>query len=130
MGCGAAIVVEGRLLLLRRSTEPEAGSWGLPGGKVDLFETAAAATAREIHEELGIAIVPIDLLCLCDHIDETNGVHWVAPIFLLTAFLGEPHIREPQKHDGLQWFALNALPSPLTSPTLSALRALRARAAM
>lgn len=33
-GCGAAILDgQGRLLLIQRLREPEAGAWGLPGGK-------------------------------------------------------------------------------------------------
>jgi 8-oxo-dGTP diphosphatase len=56
VGCGAAILVDGRILLVRRTGAPEAGRWGLPGGKVDPFETVAAATAREVAEELGVAI--------------------------------------------------------------------------
>jgi hypothetical protein len=40
---------------------------------------------------------------------------------------GEPSIQEPEKHDGLGWFALDALPEPLTAPTRGALPHLRAR---
>lgn len=127
VGCGAAIVVDGRILLIQRLTEPEAGCWGLPGGKIDLFEAAPAATAREIEEELGIAIDPSDLLCFVDQIDDVAGTHWVAPVYLVTAFSGEPRIVEPEKHGGLGWFALDALPAALTVPTRVAVRALRAR---
>jgi 8-oxo-dGTP diphosphatase len=62
VGCGAAIVADGRILLIRRLTAPEAGHWGIPGGKIDLFEPAPAAAAREIAEEIGIMIEPRDLL--------------------------------------------------------------------
>ncbi|MGF7149090.1 ADP-ribose pyrophosphatase YjhB (NUDIX family) [Sphingomonas zeicaulis] len=126
-GCGAAIVVDGRILLVRRMKEPEAGAWGLPGGKIDLFESAAAATRREIAEELGIAIAPVDLLCFVDQIDEAAGTHWVAPVYLVTNFIGEPVNLEPTKHDGMDWFALDALPERLTTPTRAAVAALRGR---
>lgn len=44
-----------RLLAARRSSPPElAGSWELPGGKVEPDEDAAAALHREISEELGV----------------------------------------------------------------------------
>jgi ADP-ribose pyrophosphatase YjhB (NUDIX family) len=56
VGCGAAIMRDGKLLLIQRRREPEAGHWGLPGGKVDLYETMAAAAEREIFEELGLTI--------------------------------------------------------------------------
>ncbi|MFF7866883.1 (deoxy)nucleoside triphosphate pyrophosphohydrolase [Streptomyces qaidamensis] len=52
---GAALVEDGRLLAARRSAPAElAGRWELPGGKVEPGETADAALARELREELGI----------------------------------------------------------------------------
>jgi 8-oxo-dGTP diphosphatase len=125
LGCGAAIVMEGRILLVRRLTEPEAGCWGLPGGKVDLYETVAAAVEREIEEELGISIEASKLLCLVDQIDKLKGEHWFAPVFLVTNFTGDAKIRELDKHDGLAWFSLDAVPDALTRSTIEALRALR-----
>ena len=129
VGCGAAIVRDNALLLLRRKTEPEAGCWGLPGGKIDLFEPAATAAEREIDEELGIGIECRDLLCLVDQIDREAGTHWVAPVYLITHFTGEPRNCEPQKHEGPCWFPLNALPDRLTTSTRAAVAALRQRRA-
>ncbi|MFV0623026.1 NUDIX domain-containing protein [Sphingomonas sp. ac-8] len=126
-GCGAAVVVDGRMLLVQRNRAPEPGHWGLPGGKIDLFETAAAATEREVMEELGIAIVADTLLCFVDQIDRDAGSHWVAPVFLVRDFQGTPVNREPEKHAAVAWFALDALPQALTTPTRVALAALRAR---
>jgi ADP-ribose pyrophosphatase YjhB (NUDIX family) len=124
VGCGVAIVVDGRILLLQRLTAPEAGCWGLPGGKVDLYETVSAAAAREIREELGILVATDRLLCVVDHIDRASGQHWVAPVYLATSFIGEPTLIEPAKHGGLAWFPLDAVPAALTTPTVVALRTL------
>ena len=56
-GCGAAIRDgSGRLLLIQRLKEPEAGAWGLPGGKIDFGERSEDTARREIEEELGIVI--------------------------------------------------------------------------
>ncbi|WP_182085467.1 NUDIX domain-containing protein [Aureimonas sp. ME7] len=127
LGAGAAIVRGGKLLLIRRRNAPEPGHWGLPGGKVDLFETAAAAAEREILEETGIRVEATELLCNVDQIDRDAGTHWFAPVYFITEFVGEPTIVEPNKHDGLDFFPLDDLPSPLTAPTLGAIRALRRR---
>ncbi|PZR47048.1 MAG: DNA mismatch repair protein MutT, partial [Stutzerimonas stutzeri] len=40
LGCGLAILREGKLLLYRRLRAPEAGAWNIVGGKVDHMERA------------------------------------------------------------------------------------------
>ncbi|WP_019832206.1 NUDIX domain-containing protein [Sphingomonas sp. PR090111-T3T-6A] len=126
VGCGVAIIVGGRILLLKRATEPESGCWGLPGGKVDLYETAAVAARREVEEELGIVVETGELLCFVDQIDRAGGTHWVAAVYLAEAYAGTSRILEPEKHAGLDWFALDALPAPLTTSTVAAMAAWQA----
>ena len=46
----------GRLLLVQRANDPEAGRWTLPGGRVEIGETPAAAAAREVAEETGLRV--------------------------------------------------------------------------
>ena len=124
VGCGAAIIVERRLLLIQRRHAPEALHWGLPGGKVEWLEPVTDAVAREVLEELGIRIRPERLLCLSDQIDPEAGSHWLAPVYLVDAFEGTPRLMEPDKHADFGWFALDALPAPLTLGTRLALPAL------
>jgi 8-oxo-dGTP diphosphatase len=53
--CVGAIAVDaGDLLLIRRGTEPGAGRWTVPGGRVEVGETLAEAVVRELAEETGI----------------------------------------------------------------------------
>jgi len=46
----------GELLVCRRKKEPAAGTLDLPGGFVDIGETAEEAAIREIQEELGLCV--------------------------------------------------------------------------
>lgn len=125
LGCGAAIIRDGHILLIQRVKEPEAGHWGFPGGKVDFLETVEHAVTREIAEEVGIHIREMTLLCVVDQIDPHNKIHWVAPVYKVSKFDGEPHLVEPDKHLGLGWFSLKTLPELLTVATCSALPLLR-----
>lgn len=123
-GCGAAIHdADGRLLLIQRLKEPEAGAWGLPGGKIDFGEPVQQAVVREIAEELGVTIALERLACLTETIDAGDGAHWVAPVYHAVITSGAPKVMEPEKHGGWDWFALDALPSPLTTPTRQYLEA-------
>ena len=58
--CVGAIVNDdtGRLLLVRRGHEPEAGRWSLPGGRVNAGESDQQAVVREVHEETGLWVEP------------------------------------------------------------------------
>ena len=125
LGCGAAIVRNGCLLLVQRLRPPEALHWGLPGGKVDWLETVPDAVAREVWEELAIRLRDLRLLCVVDQIDRAAPEHWVAPVYTTATFEGEPRLVEPDKHAALGWFALDRLPAPLTIATTTAVAALR-----
>lgn len=122
-GCGAAILDDqGRLLLIQRLRQPEAGAWGLPGGKIDFGERSVDTARREIAEELGIEIEILGLACIAETIDGGDGRHWVAPVYDARIRAGTPQILEPEKHAGWGWFALDELPSPLTQAAVSWLR--------
>jgi ADP-ribose pyrophosphatase YjhB (NUDIX family) len=126
VGCGVVVLREGKLLLLKRVNDPEAGCWGLPGGKVDWMEPAAVSAARELKEETGVTAGPMTLLCAADHIDPEAGEHWVAPIYLATSSTGEAVRREPDKHADIGWFDPADPLSPLTITARAALEALNA----
>jgi ADP-ribose pyrophosphatase YjhB (NUDIX family) len=49
-------MVEGGIVLLKRSIEPRLGSWVFPGGFVDRGEAVAAAAVRETLEESNLRV--------------------------------------------------------------------------
>lgn len=125
VGCGAAIVDNGRILLVRRRRPPEAGHWSLPGGKVDFLETIGDAIRREVSEETGLAIRLLRPLRLTEMIG-LDGEHWVSPVYLAAVEAGEAVNREPDKIDSVAWFPLDAPPAPLAQAAREAIAAIRA----
>ena len=126
LGCGAAIVDESSILLVRRRRSPEANHWGLPGGKVEPGEGVEDAVIREINEELGLTIRLGRWICTVDHLDDGTGQRWLARVYAATIMSGVPRICEPHALAAVDWFALDRLPAPLTLATIQAVRALGA----
>ncbi|SEO71682.1 ADP-ribose pyrophosphatase YjhB, NUDIX family [Trujillonella endophytica] len=58
VACVGAVVHDaaGRLLLIRRGTEPGRGLWSVPGGRVERGESLVAAVEREVLEETGLPV--------------------------------------------------------------------------
>lgn len=125
LGVGACIVREGRLLLFRRLRAPDQGCWSIPGGKIDFLEPIEAGLRREVAEETGLILGELRLLCVTDQIYPETPEHWVAPTYLAESFTGEAVNLEPHKHEGMDWFALDALPAPLSRAVEATLPALR-----
>ena len=92
--CVGAIAVSGeRLLLIRRGRGPAAGSWSLPGGRVEAGETLAEAVLRELAEETGLEGVCDELVGWVERMGPDH--HFVILDFAVTVL--EP--REPTAGD-------------------------------
>jgi ADP-ribose pyrophosphatase YjhB (NUDIX family) len=59
VACAGAVVHDaaGRLLVIRRGTEPGRGRWSIPGGRCEPGEDAATTAVRETREETGLVVV-------------------------------------------------------------------------
>lgn len=128
VGCGLVIQrADGQVLLCKRVKAPEAGHWNIVGGKVDQGERSADAARREAEEESGLTIGAVDFLCWTEEIIATDSQHWMSMIYVTRDFAGEPRLTEPDKLSDIGWFALDALPQPLSVFAAKAFAALEAR---
>jgi ADP-ribose pyrophosphatase YjhB (NUDIX family) len=66
----AAVVFDnrGRVLLVKRGTEPMKGHWSLPGGLLELGETLIEGVKREIFEETRLIVQPEAIVEVVDRI--------------------------------------------------------------
>ncbi|ESZ85800.1 MAG: NTP pyrophosphohydrolase [Blastomonas sp. CACIA14H2] len=88
---GLMLDPEGRILVQQR---PEgtamAGLWEFPGGKIEPGETPEAALARELGEELGIAVAPTDCVPMTFASAPLGNRHLILLLFRCSAWQGEP----------------------------------------
>jgi len=62
LAVSAAIIHDGRVLIVRRARPPAGGIHTLPGGVVEAGETLDEAVRREVREETGFEIDPVSLI--------------------------------------------------------------------
>jgi 8-oxo-dGTP diphosphatase len=92
VGVGGVVVSGGRTLLIRRGKEPLLGRWVIPGGTVELGETLEAALEREMMEETGLKVTPLEVLTVFDRIHregDTVRYHYVIVDYLCRLVSGE-----------------------------------------
>jgi 8-oxo-dGTP pyrophosphatase MutT (NUDIX family) len=70
-----ALILTGRVAGLRS----HGGQWALPGGRIDTGETPVLAALRELHEEIGLALAPRDILGTLDDYPTRSG-YLITPV--------------------------------------------------
>ena len=91
VGVGAVVVHQGRVLLVQRGTEPLKGRWSIPGGLIEVGESLHEAAAREVLEETGLIVEPVELVELLDRIHregERVRYHYVIADYLCRVVSG------------------------------------------
>lgn len=83
---------DGRVLLVRRAKPPLEGRWSIPGGTVELGETLEQALVREMAEETGLDVEPLEVLTVFDRIEREGtevAFHHVIVDYLCRCVAGE-----------------------------------------
>jgi ADP-ribose pyrophosphatase YjhB (NUDIX family) len=98
LAASAAIVRDGKVLVVRRARAPASGLFTLPGGVVEIGETLTEAVAREVREETGMAIEPVALAGFREAIvrdaDSRVERHFIILCFASRWRAGEPVLNE------------------------------------
>jgi NAD+ diphosphatase len=109
---GALIEDGERVLLARRAKEPFMGLWDIPGGFLEEGEHPHDGLRRELREETGLEVEPVDFLGVWmdryggdSTAEATLNLYWTA-----RAFAGEPQAADDV--DDLRWFDRDELPAP------------------
>ena len=104
MAVGAVVVDRGRVLLMRRGQEPAKGNWSLPGGGLELGESLTDGVVREVREETGLTVEPIELVELLDRIHREGKLvryHYVIADYLCRVIGGD--MKAASDADAVRW---------------------------
>jgi len=104
VGVGAVIVHEGKVLLVLRGTEPAKGRWSIPGGLIEVGEMLHEAVVREVREETGLEVEPVELVELLDRIHregERVRYHYVIADYLCRVVGGT--LKAASDADAVRW---------------------------
>ena len=102
------VIVDGRIVLVRRGREPGKGKHALPGGFVEYGERAEECAVREVLEETGLRTEPLGLVGIYSDPARDPRGHIVSAVFHLRAVGGE--LRGGDDADSAALFDLSALP--------------------
>jgi 8-oxo-dGTP diphosphatase len=128
VGFGVMVLRHGKILLGKRHEDPKkassllngAGTWTMPGGKLNFGETFEDGAKREVLEETGIRLNKVGVICVNQDIIET--AHFITIGLFSESFEGDARVMEPDEITEWKWFDLNNLPTPLYFPSAKVLK--------
>jgi ADP-ribose pyrophosphatase YjhB (NUDIX family) len=125
LAVSAAIIRDGKVLVVRRARKPALGIYTLPGGGVETGETLMQAVTREVREETSLAVEPVALAGYREAIvrDAQGRVerHFVILCFAARWLSGEPVLNE--ELDDARWLDPSEISSLRTTDGLAEIAA-------
>ena len=99
-----------KILLIQRLKDPFAHGWALPGGFMQMDETADAAARRELEEETGVTDVYLEQLYTFTDVDRDPRGRVVSIAYYALAKLSDHRIRAATDAENVAWFSIRELP--------------------
>jgi len=111
MSCAKCVIEFGNEILMVKHTYGRGGAWTFPGGGLKKGETPEEGIAREIKEEIGIALV--DTKSIGSFF--TNAEYSRTTVFCFTAFAINKNLEiNTDEIAEARWFPKNKIPEKIT----------------
>src|SRR5699024_5297739 len=128
-GSVVGILNEENELLLQQRLD---GSWGLPGGIMELGESMEETARREVKEESGLEVGELTLVHVFSgkdfYLKVPNGdeLYSVTAVYITKDVRGSLQV-DPRESMGMEYVSIDHLPTPLNSGTHKFLEAISAK---
>lgn len=114
IGVNVLVVRDGKLLLGKRKNISGDGTWGLPGGHLEVEEGMRTAAERELMEETGLRAESFDFSNIVRDMDTSH--RYIQIGFVAQGVSGEVSLNEPDRCAEWRWFPLGELPKDQFPP--------------
>ncbi|MFP4068506.1 MAG: NUDIX hydrolase [Spirochaetaceae bacterium] len=99
---GAIVESNGKILLERRSIEPFAGMWCIPGGHIEFGEPVEDAMKREVREETGLEVTRFRFLNY--YTEYFADLEWHAVALVFVCSVDGSQAAQEEEVSELAWF--------------------------
>jgi len=116
VGVGVFLERHDKILMMLRSGSHRADTWALPGGHMEIGESALSTCRRETMEELNVFIDGVSKFGFANTIFEEEGLHYITLYYrAIWDATQEPKIMEPDKIQKIKWVRPDKHPVPVFS---------------
>jgi len=72
LSAGGIIIIDDKVVIVKRKTEPDSGKWTIPGGAINVGEKIRDGLRREIFEETALEVKVGNLIDIAEKIFKDN----------------------------------------------------------
>jgi 8-oxo-dGTP diphosphatase len=101
---------EMKILLIERGAEPFKGKWALPGGFMEMHESADECALRELKEETGISNVTVQQFYTYSAVDRDPRGRVVTVAYYVVVNIADCHVQPGDDAAKAEWFSITHLP--------------------
>ncbi len=86
------LIEEGENVLLVLNRWPIGEVWSLPGGRLEPGEALTDCVVREVQEETGLLVAPVELACVIDAHNKVHDQHFLVHVFSCRVVTGKVRV--------------------------------------